>query len=122
MIKTAVQILVKNLKSLKMFSLIGVCSSWSGLLVGSGLSYYTNTLHVVCVWNDQKWSLMCICIHEFVYCKWLCFDDRYIDMKCGLGSSVGIVTDYGLDGPDQIPVGMRFSARPDWPWGTPSLL
>jgi hypothetical protein len=28
---------------------------------------------------------------------------------CGPGSSVGIVTDYGLDGPgDQIPVGARF--------------
>ena len=38
------------------------------------------------------------------------------------GSSVGIATDYGLDGPDRIPVGTRFSARPDRPWGLPSLL
>ena len=35
----------------------------------------------------------------------------------GPGSSVGIATDYGLDGP-----GSRFSARPDRPWGPPSLL
>jgi len=37
----------------------------------------------------------------------------------GPGSSVGIATDYGLD---RIPVGTRFSALPDWPWGPPSLL
>ena len=35
-------------------------------------------------------------------------------------SSVGKATDYGLDG--RIPVGTRFSARPDRPWGPPSLL
>ena len=37
--------------------------------------------------------------------------------------SVRIATGYGLDGPgDRIPVGARFSARPDRPWGPPSLL
>ena len=41
---------------------------------------------------------------------------------CGPGSSVCIVTDYGLDGPGSNPGGTRFSARPDQPWGTPSLL
>ena len=35
------------------------------------------------------------------------------------GSSVGIATDYGLDGPG---IESRFSARPDRPWGPPSLL
>jgi len=35
----------------------------------------------------------------------------------GPGSSVGIAIDYGLDGPVS-----RFSARPDRPWGPPSLL
>ena len=45
-----------------------------------------------------------------------------VEEMCGPGSSVGIVTDYGLDGPDRIPVGTRFSARPDRPWGSPSLL
>ena len=41
---------------------------------------------------------------------------------CGPGSSVGIVTDYRLDGPGSSPVGTRFSARQDRPWGPPSLL
>ena len=38
----------------------------------------------------------------------------YIHM-CGPGSSVGIATDYGLDGPGSNPVETRFSARPDRP-------
>jgi len=38
-------------------------------------------------------------------------------------SSVGIVTGYGLEGSlDRIPVGTRFSACPDRPWGPSSLL
>jgi len=41
---------------------------------------------------------------------------------CGPGSSVGIATDYGLDGRDRIPVGTRLSIRPDRPWSTSSLL
>jgi len=41
----------------------------------------------------------------------------------GPGSSVGIATDYGLDGPGiETRWGARFSARPDRPWGSPSLL
>jgi hypothetical protein len=44
----------------------------------------------------------------------------------GPGSSVGIATGYGLDGPGiekKIPVGARFfRTRPDRPWGSPSLL
>ena len=41
----------------------------------------------------------------------------------GPGSSVGIATDYGLDGPEiEIPVGARFSARSDRPCVPPSLL
>ena len=39
----------------------------------------------------------------------------YLDR--GPGSSVGIATDYGLDGRRS-----RFFARPDRPWGPPSLL
>jgi hypothetical protein len=39
------------------------------------------------------------------------------------GSSVGIATDYGLDGPGiESRWGARFSARPDRPWVPPSLL
>jgi len=42
----------------------------------------------------------------------------------GPGTSVGIATDYGLDGPgfESRRGGGRFSARPDRPWGPPSLL
>ena len=37
---------------------------------------------------------------------------------------VGLVaqSDYGLDGLGSNPGGERFSARPDRPWGPPSLL
>jgi len=42
---------------------------------------------------------------------------------CGPGSSVGIATELpGWAAWDRIPVGTRFSARPDRPWGPPSLL
>jgi len=44
-----------------------------------------------------------------------------IKRKCGPGSSVGIATDYGLDGPGSN-AGTRFSTRPDRPWGPPILL
>ena len=41
----------------------------------------------------------------------------------GAGSSVGIATDYGLDGLGiESQVGARYSARPDRPWGPPTLL
>ena len=39
----------------------------------------------------------------------------------GRGSSVSMATDYGLVGPGSIPVGRRFSARPDRPWGPTQL-
>jgi len=42
--------------------------------------------------------------------------------RCGPSGSVGIATDYGLDGPGSNPVWDEFSARPDRPWGPPSLL
>ena len=35
----------------------------------------------------------------------------------GPDSSVGIATDYGWTVRDRIPVGTRFSAHPDRPWG-----
>jgi hypothetical protein len=43
-------------------------------------------------------------------------------MHCGPGSSVGIATDYGLDGPGIESRWRRVSARPNRPWGPPSLL
>jgi len=43
--------------------------------------------------------------------------------QSGLGSSVGIATDYGLDGPGSNPDGDEiFRTCPHWPWGPPSLL
>ena len=39
------------------------------------------------------------------------------------GNAIGIATGYGLDGPGiESRWGVRFSARPDRPWGPPSLL
>jgi hypothetical protein len=44
-------------------------------------------------------------------------------LVCGPGSSVGIATDYGLDGPESNPgEGEIFRTCPDRPWGPPSLL
>ena len=46
---------------------------------------------------------------------------RKIEVVCVFwepGSSVGIATDYRLEGP----VRTSFSARPEQPWGSPSLL
>ena len=40
----------------------------------------------------------------------------------GLGSSVSIVTDYGLDGPGIESRWGEIFRRPDRPWGPPSLL
>jgi hypothetical protein len=40
----------------------------------------------------------------------------------GPGSSVGTATAYGLEGRGSNPGRARFSARPDRPWGPPSLL
>jgi hypothetical protein len=47
----------------------------------------------------------------------------YVLCMSGPGSSVGIVTDYGLDGPGiESRLGEIFGTCPDWPWGPPSLL
>ena len=47
---------------------------------------------------------------------------RY-DFFCGMGSSVGIATDYVLDGPGiESRWGEIFCTCPDRPWGPPSLL
>ena len=42
---------------------------------------------------------------------------------CGPGSTVGVATEYGLDGSGiESRWGTRFFARRDWPWVPPSLL
>jgi hypothetical protein len=48
--------------------------------------------------------------------KWRRFSG-YLNCNSGLGSSVSIVTGYGLDGGGEI-----FRTCPDRPWGPPSLL
>ena len=47
---------------------------------------------------------------------------RYYLYVCGPGSSVGIATDYGLDGRGIESRWGEISARPDRLWGPPSLL
>ena len=48
---------------------------------------------------------------------------KHILDKCGPGSSVGIVTGYGLDGPGiEYRCGEFFRTCPDRPWGASSLL
>jgi hypothetical protein len=43
-------------------------------------------------------------------------------MRGGPSSSVGIATEYGLDGPGIESGSGEIFRRPDWPWGLPSLL
>jgi hypothetical protein len=40
---------------------------------------------------------VCVCVSLICFCVYICI--------CGLGSSVGIATDYGLDGPGSNPSG-----------------
>ena len=49
---------------------------------------------------------------------------KYFQIFCAPGSSVGIATDYGLDGPGiESRWGVEiFRTCPDRPWGPPSLL
>ena len=88
----------------------------------------------------KMWSLcvcvygcvcVCVCIIIFYRCPYLLWKPEefmyvyYTSVLMpvgGPGSSVGIATDYGLDGPGSNPGGTRFSAHPDRPWGPPSLL
>jgi hypothetical protein len=54
-----------------------------------------------------------------------CFSNLFnkVLYMCGPGSSVSIVTDYGLDGPGLNPGGDEiFRAPPVQPWGQPSPL
>ena len=64
-------------------------------------------------------KFMCLCL-----CLCLCErkKERVYIYKRGLGSSVGLATDYGLGGLGSKPVGTKFSGRPDGPWGLPNLL
>jgi len=52
----------------------------------------------------------------------LCKNSNCTYLTFGPGSSVGTATDYGLESPGSNPGGDEISARPDRPWGPPSLL
>jgi len=97
-------------------------------------------------WKGNKYYIfgMCVCIVAFVTQNALHFTWSFVTCMAlqyfatlshkrhdfrktilnisGPGSLVGIATDYGLDGPGSNLGGKRFSARPDRPWGPPSLL
>jgi hypothetical protein len=62
-------------------------------------------------------------VHSCIVLWFVVICPVYLRMR-GPGSSVGIATGYGLDGPgDRIPVGSEiFRTCPDRPWGPPSLL
>ena len=66
------------------------------------------------------------CIHFNIFCPSsvpvLCIYVYIYIYITGPGSSVGIATDYGLDGLGLNTGRTRFSARPDRPWDPPSLL
>jgi len=79
------------------------------LSVACPAQQYFSTLSHKRRYYRQKAIEMCVLI----------FTTKFV---CGPGGSVGIATDYGLDGPGLNPGGTRFSARPDRPWGPPSLL
>ena len=107
--------------------------------IGRGLPYITNLetrwrncghlplraagacVHIrVCVFQHMKQEL-CNSTASFrlVPCKIL---DLMYEGR-GPGSSVGIATDYGLDGAGSNPGGDEiFRTHPDGPWGPPSLL
>jgi hypothetical protein len=60
--------------------------------------------------------------HWTDFCKWQPFTISTVQF-CGAGSSVGVATDYGLDGPESNPGGGEiFRTCPDRPWGPISLL
>jgi hypothetical protein len=48
--------------------------------------------------------------------------ERWILVFCRPGISVGIASDYGLDGPGIESRWGEIFLCPDWPWGLPSLL
>jgi hypothetical protein len=55
--------------------------------------------------------------------KWIVFKFKEDNKKDGSGTSVGIATGYGLDGPGiESRWGEIFRTCPDRPWGPPSLL
>ena len=58
------------------------------------LTVVNKTLHIRASWNAKQWLLLLLLLLLLLFLK-----------KYGPGSSVGIATDYGLDGPGSNPGG-----------------
>jgi hypothetical protein len=77
---------------------------------------YSNLVltNVQCSFRQRR-----ICTHR----QYKCIIQLRLLVISGPGSSVGIATDYGLDGPGiESRRGAKLSARPDRPWSQSSLL
>ena len=74
--------------------------------------------HYVTLFNDTG---IVTSVHVLTWLPWPWPITAGHLISCGPGSSDGIATT-GWTVRDRIPVGTRFSARPDRPWGPPSLL
>jgi len=67
------------------------------------------------------WRIKCLLVSSETHISRVNIPVRVL--QGGPGSSVGIVTGYGLDGPGSNPGGGEiFCTSPDRPWGPPSLL
>jgi len=72
-----------------------------------GTAVMTPTRNIYCCFllNNQNFAHTISCIYIYIYvCVCVCV--------CGPGSSVGIATDYGLDGPGSNPGGDEISPPP----------
>ena len=96
---------------------------------GHSVFAWPRMLGSVAIFRSQKgpasknvWKPCSIRLHAVDTGKYTIFFTFHTLPISGPGSSDGIATDYGLDGLGSMPVGTRFSALPDRPWGPRSLL
>ena len=79
--------------------------------------YIAQSLYLILCLFIFLTQLNCILSHYTICVIW-----KLIFLSCGPGSSVGIATDYGLDGPGIESRWGEIFRRPYRPWGPPSLL
>ena len=89
--------------------------------------YISSGLHITHFLEGLSFiSTQILCMYTFIVLRFATRAFIHLDMHviitCRSGSSVGIDTDNVLEGRGSNPCGARFSARPDRPWGPPSLL
>ena len=91
---------------------------WKGRHVSySNFSSCSNNHKCVCV-SIYIYIYICVCVCVYIYI----YVYIYMCVCSGLGSSVGIATDYGLEGPRSNPGGDEIFRPPDRPCGPPCLL